>query len=180
MPKGCLSLLFIVCSIGLFGQSVDSILVDISDQQLVVYLNDGETLRYPTSTSKYGIGNLEGSNQTPLGVHVVQRKYGNDLAAGSILKGRVATGEIAPITQNERATGDDYVTSRILWLKGMEPGLNQGPGIDSFERYIYIHGTHEEGLIGQPASHGCIRMINDDVIELFEIVPIGTQVRIRP
>lgn len=180
MPKGCLSLLFIVCNIGLFGQSVDSILVDISDQQLVVYLNDGETLRYPTSTSKYGIGNLEGSNQTPLGVHVVQRKYGNGLAAGSILKGRVATGEIAPITQNERATGDDYVTSRILWLKGMEPGLNQGPGIDSYERYIYIHGTHEEGLIGQPASHGCIRMINDDVIELYEIVPIGTQVRIRP
>lgn len=179
MPKG-LTLILLLLGFGLFGQSADSILVDISDQELIAYLESGETAIYPISSSKYGVGNQEGSNRTPLGLHVVQRKYGNGLAAGSILKGRVATGEIAPITQNERATGDDYVTSRILWLKGMEPGLNQGPGIDSYERYIYIHGTHEEGLIGQPASHGCIRMINDDVIELYEIVPIGTQVRIRP
>ena len=179
MPKG-LTLILLLLGFGLFGQSADSILVDISDQELIAYLEGGETAIYPISSSKYGVGNQEGSNRTPLGLHIVQEKYGSGLAAGSILKGRIATGEIASITHDPVATEDDYVTSRILWLKGAEPGLNQGPGIDSFERYIYIHGTHEEGLIGKPASHGCIRMKNDDIIELFEIVPIGTQVRIRP
>ena len=179
MPKG-LTLILLLFGFGLFGQSADSILVDISDQELIAYLEGSETATYPISSSKYGIGNQEGSNRTPLGLHIVQKKFGSGLSAGSILKGRIATGEIASITRDPVATDDDYVTSRILWLKGTELGLNQGPGIDSFERYIYIHGTHEEGLIGRPASHGCIRMKNDDVIELFNIVPIGTQVRIKP
>ncbi|MCE2496361.1 MAG: L,D-transpeptidase [Flavobacteriales bacterium] len=78
-----------------------------------------------------------------------------------------------------RFTGKDYVTSRILWLAGLEPGLNQGPGIDSHDRYIYIHGTHEEGLIGQPASHGCVRMLNEDVIILFDRTPVGSAVYIQ-
>lgn len=74
---------------------------------------------------------------------------------------------------------DDLVTTRILWLQGLEPGVNQGKGIDSHARYIYIHGTPEEGLIGQPASHGCIRMYNRDVIELFDAVQEGTLVEIQ-
>jgi lipoprotein-anchoring transpeptidase ErfK/SrfK len=76
-------------------------------------------------------------------------------------------------------TEDDYVTSRIIWLDGEEDGLNKGGNVDSYKRYIYIHGTHEEGLIGTKASHGCIRMFNYDVIELFNLVNIGTKVLIR-
>lgn len=147
------------------------LLVDVSRQQLFLYRNGRETARYPVSTSKYGIGSKSGSNKTPLGAHYVRKKIGADVAPGTIFKARKNTGRIAEIEHQPRATGDDYVTSRILWLSGLEPGKNRGGDVDSFQRYIYIHGTHEEGLIGQPASHGCIRMKNADVIELFEQVP---------
>ncbi len=92
------------------------------------------------------------------------------------MKGRKWTGSIANIIKDPIDTDLDIVTSRILWLEGQELGLNRGPGIDSKERYIYIHGTAEEGLIGKPASDGCIRMYNSDVIELFDKIPINTNV----
>lgn len=162
------------------AQKVDSIVVDVSDQKLTTFFDNKPMKAYMISTSRIGVGNKLGSNRTPLGWHKVKNKYGNGLPAGSILQGRVATGEIAKIITQPTATTDDYITSRILWLSGMEEGVNKGPGIDSFNRYIYIHGTHEEGLIGTPASHGCVRMTNKEVIELFSIVPIGTSVYIKP
>ena len=82
------------------------------------------------------------------------------------------------IIHDQTDTADDYITSRIMWLTGLEEGFNRGGKVDSFKRYIYIHGTHEEGLIGQKASHGCIRMFNHDVIELFELIPLETLVDI--
>ena len=85
----------------------------------------------------------------------------------------------ASIISEDIDSDDDHVTSRILWLDGQEEGLNKGKGVDSYNRYIYIHGTHEEGLIGQKASHGCIRMFNNDVIYLYDIVKEGTNVYIR-
>jgi len=162
------------------SQTIDSIVVDISDQELTSYFDKEPQSVYSISTSSVGVGSESGSNRTPLGWHKIKHKYGNGLPAGSILRGRVATGEIAEIITQPMASTDDYVTSRIMWLTGMEEGVNKGPGIDSFERYIYIHGTHEEGLIGTPASHGCVRMTNKEVIELFSIVPIGTSVYIKP
>ena len=83
------------------------------------------------------------------------------------------------IIKEKRDSKDDHVTSRILWLDGQEDGLNRGQGVDSFSRYIYLHGSHEEGLIGQKASHGCIRMFNNDVIFLYDMVKEGTNVYIR-
>jgi len=106
---------------------------------------------------------------------VIAQKIGDGAPLNTIFKSRKNTGKIADIDQQ---SDEDYVTSRILWLKGLEPGHNAGPGVDSFARYIYIHGTHEENLIGQPASHGCIRMRNQDVLELFERVQEGTEVLI--
>ncbi len=155
------------------------LVVDISAQTLS-WFDDGELRRqYPVSTSKYGIGSKAGSNKTPLGMHYIRRKIGADASSATIFRGRVDTGRIAAIEPRPIATGDDFVTSRIMWLQGLDEGKNTGAGVDSWSRYIYIHGTHEEGLIGQPASHGCIRMRNADVIELFASVPTKTLVWIQ-
>lgn len=147
------------------------VIVSIGEQELHLF-RDRQLLRsYPVSTSRYGIGSEAGSNKTPLGVHRVRRKIGAEAPLGTIFKARENTGRIAEIVREPRITQDDYVTTRILWLDGLEEGRNRGEGVDSFSRYIYIHGTHEEGLIGQPASHGCVRMYNRDVIELFDAMP---------
>jgi lipoprotein-anchoring transpeptidase ErfK/SrfK len=87
--------------------------------------------------------------------------------------------QVAEIVHERHNNENDYVTSRILWLDGLEEGHNKGGNVDSFKRYIYIHGTHEEGLIGEKASHGCIRMFNNDVIELFSYIPEETEVNIK-
>ena len=92
--------------------------------------------------------------------------------------GRIFTGEIATIYTDTRRSPTDDITSRILWLEGLEEGINKGEGIDSFKRYIYIHGTSEEGRLGMPASHGCIRMKNKEVIDLFKLIEVGTLVLI--
>ncbi len=156
-----------------------AILVSISDQELLLVRNGDVQQTYPISSSAYGTGSKAGSNKTPLGTHIISEKYGKNAAPGAIFRSRGNTGKIATIYTDGTDTDDDLVTTRIMWLQGMEPGLNKGSGIDSHARYIYIHGTPEEGLIGQPASHGCIRMYNRDVIELFEQVPVGTYVEIQ-
>ena len=97
-------------------------------------------------------------------------------AGATIFRSRANTGKVAKILTEPIDVEEDLVLTRILWLEGLEPGVNRGPGIDSKSRYIYIHGTNEEGLIGTPASHGCLRMKNDDVIDLFDRVPVGTEV----
>ena len=154
------------------------LIIDISDQLLFLFENDTCLLSFPISSSKYGIGNQSGSNKTPLGLHVIERKIGSKVPFGGILKGRKFTGEIAEIYTDKTDSPKDIITSRILWLKGLEKGINKGDKIDSYNRYIYIHGTNEEGLIGTPSSHGCIRMKNSDVIKLFEIVSLKTPVYI--
>lgn len=162
------------------------IIVDISEQKLFLYqsckrlasqlVENNFIVSYPISTSKYGIGNQAGSNKTPLGLHRIEDKIGANAPFGTIFKARQNTGKIAQLNQTDAG---DLITTRIMWLKGLEPNKNQGVGIDSYQRYIYIHGTVEENKIGQLASHGCIRMNNRDVIELFEQVKEGTLVDIR-
>ena len=157
------------------------IVVDISEQKLYLFCtynkNQPEEMKvYPVSTSKYGIGNRAGSGKTPLGKHYIKQKIGYSAPKGMIFKARRSTGKIA--IMNRRGAGD-LVTTRIMWLKGRERGKNLGRRIDSFKRYIYIHGTAEEKKIGKPASHGCIRMYNSHVIDLFNKVKVGTNVSIR-
>lgn len=153
-----------------------AIIVDISAQLLHLFDNEMLINSYPISSSKFGIGNKQNSNQTPLGVHIVQNMIGKNAPLGTIFKARANTNKIAKIYKDPIDIETDLVTTRIIWLKGMEPNINSGDGIDSYSRYIYIHGTPEEGLIGQPASHGCIRMINKDVIELFNSISKKTPV----
>jgi len=150
-----------------------SLTVNIAQQRM--YLMDGgKTIKtYRISTSKYGIGNKMDSDRTPLGRHKIVSKIGRNAPVSTIFKNRRNTGRIA-------RAGDkgDHITTRILRLRGLEPGKNQGRGIDTYERCIYIHGTPHERDIGTPASHGCIRMRNDDIADLFERVPRGTMVNI--
>ena len=155
------------------------LLVRVDEQLLYVWEAGRIRERFPVSTAARGVGNRAGSLQTPLGLHRVARKIGDAAPAGTVFRGRESTGEIAPVLtgSGENAPGD-RVTSRILWLQGLEPGINQGGDVDSFSRYIYIHGTDEEDRIGAPASHGCVRMRNQDVIGLFAQVPLNTLVLI--
>lgn len=151
-------------------------IVQVGHQQISLFDRGQHVVSYPVSTSRYGIGSLQDSEQTPLGVHFVRAKIGDGVPAGTIFKGRQNTGQLASIQPDPVSTKDDFVTTRILWLSGLEAGKNRGGGVDSFSRYIYIHGTHEEGLIGQPASHGCVRMKNADVVALYEKMPINSLV----
>jgi lipoprotein-anchoring transpeptidase ErfK/SrfK len=153
--------------------------VDISEQRLYLIENSLVKASYPISTSKYGEGSIENSFKTPLGKHSIKEMIGDEAEINTIFTSRINTKRSATIIDQFQDTDNDYVTSRIMWLDGEEDGLNKGGNVDSFRRYIYIHGTHEEGLIGTKASHGCIRMFNYDVIELFNLVNIGTKVLIR-
>ena len=161
------------------SRSTQPIVIDISEQRLYLLKNDSISRSFIVSTSKYGIGNHSGSNKTPLGLHKIKKKIGGDVPLGGILKGRKYINNIAKIYLDATDLSQDLVTSRILWLEGLEKGINRGKGISSFQRYIYIHGTNEEGLIGTPSSHGCIRMKNKDVIGLFDLVTENTPVYIQ-
>lgn len=155
-----------------------AIIIRVSEQMLYLVKDDTTVASYPISGSAYGVGSRAGSNKTPLGTHRITETFGDGAPIGTVFRSRVKTGEVVKIYTDDTDVDDDLVTTRIMWLDGMEPGLNKGPGIDSHSRYIYIHGTQEEGLIGRPASHGCIRMKNQDVIQLFNRVKVGTLVEI--
>lgn len=156
----------------------DMIYIGIKRQELF-YIKQGKLLKlYHISSSAEGAGNVFGSNKTPVGLHTVQKKIGKDVPLGGIFKSKKFIGKIAEINVQAQAKSEsDKIITRILTLQGEEIGINKGnKSIDSYHRRIYIHGTPEEGLIGQPASHGCIRMKSADVIELFDYVPLGINV----
>jgi hypothetical protein len=155
------------------------IIISASEQRLFLIENNKVTESHLISTAKAGLGSHKGSNKTPLGVHQVSNKYGKDATLGTIFKARQNTHRVAKIlTEPGARSKADNVTTRILWLSGMEAGINKDGNVDSHARYIYIHGTDEEGRLGKPASHGCIRMKNQAVIDLFKKVPVGTLVDI--
>lgn len=151
------------------------IIISIADQKLYLHKKGKLIKTYRVSTSKYGIGNKNNSFKTPLGKHMISSKIGRKARPGSIFRNRRNTKKIAKIGSD---FDKDLITTRILRLQGLEPGKNKGKGIGTFCRCIYIHGTAEEHLIGKPASHGCIRMKNRDIIELFDLVPRGMRVLI--
>ena len=146
-----------------------SIHVSIRDQQLILKENEKAIRTYPVSTSQFGIGTEEGSFRTPTGRFRVAEKIGGDMTNGTVFVGRV------PLRPDEAPPPtEDLVTSRILWLDGLDE-----QNVNTRDRFVYIHGTKHEDKIGTAASHGCVRMRNADVIELFEIVDEGTPVVIE-
>ena len=153
-----------------FSQSVATeIIVSIPDQQLALIDRGKLISKYPISSSKFGLGDSNGSYRTPLGVLFVSAKLGDHLPAGAVIKNRTPTGEIV----NPNAPSRDAIVSRVIWLRGMET-QNRG----ARDRCIYIHGTPEERLIGRPASFGCIRMRSRDVIRLYDFAHIGMHVTV--
>jgi lipoprotein-anchoring transpeptidase ErfK/SrfK len=146
-----------------------SIHVSIRDQQLTVKENEQPIRTYPVSTSRFGIGTEEGSFKTPIGRFCVGKKIGSDMPNGTVFVGRV------PLQADEGfPPTEDLVMSRILWLDGLDE-----QNANTRDRFVYIHGTQHEDKIGTAASHGCVRMRNADVIELFEMVNEGTPVVIE-
>lgn len=146
--------------------------IEVSIGQQLLRLYDGHRIvrEWPCSTSKFGIGFTPGSNKTPLGRFVVKEKHGGGAENGTIFKSRQPVGKWEPGMD----TTSDFVLTRILWLHGLEPR-----NANTFDRYIYIHGTNDEASIGRAASHGCVRLKNRAVIELFDAVPEGTPVWIE-
>lgn len=156
--------------------------VDSKLQQLYLWETnpEGDMLirQYPISTAANGLGEANGSHCTPRGRHRIAEKIGAFAPLCSAFKSRQPTGEVWTPELDAEFPGRDWILTRILWLEGQEPGKNQGGTVDSHNRYIYIHGTNEEHKLGSPASHGCIRMKNADIAELFDLVKEGTEVRI--
>jgi hypothetical protein len=144
-------------------------------RQRLFHLQGGKLVaELPIATASNGLGTERDSYRTPTGLHRIAEKIGGDVPPFGILKDRMFTGEIAD--PDFAGVDKDRITSRVLWLEGLEPGHNQGGDVDSYERYIYIHGTANERSIGTPSSRGCIRMLNADVIALYDKVPEGTLV----
>lgn len=147
------------------------------DQQRLELRQQGQVLAcWPVSTARNGAGCTEGSNCTPLGRHRVRARIGEGQPLNTVFRGRRPTGEIYQPALAQAFPDRDWILTRIFWLCGEETGFNRGGKVDSQRRYIYIHGTPDSEPMGEPRSHGCIRMRNQDVLELFERVPPGTPV----
>lgn len=154
------------------------LLVHLGAQRLELLDGDRVVREYPISSARNGAGEQEGTEKTPRGRHCVSEKIGDGEPARSVFVGRVPTGEICTPDLASAHPDRDWVLTRILWLDGLEEGRNRGGSVDSKTRYIYIHGTPEEDRLGEPHSHGCIRMRNDHMIELFDAVEVGTPIDI--
>lgn len=173
-PTRFLQLLACALSLLLAGCVMDSrhrMVVSVGDQRMVVLRNGQPLCAYPVSTSKFGLGDRQGSYATPLGVLRVKQKIGHGLPHGAVFKSRVPTGEVLPVD----APGRDPIVTRILWLDGLEDRNK-----NSYNRFIYIHGTPEERNIGRPVSYGCIRMRSSDIVELFDTVGLNSKILITP
>lgn len=152
--------------------------IHLATQRLKL-LSNGEVIRdYAVSTARNGAGERLDSERTPRGRHVVAAKIGHAAVKDAIFVGRQATGEIYSSALAAQQPGRDWILTRILWLSGCEPGYNYGGDHDTYARYIYIHGTCDDTVLGVPGSRGCIRMRNNDVIDLFDRVTVGCAVDI--
>jgi lipoprotein-anchoring transpeptidase ErfK/SrfK len=154
--------------------------INISSQTLDLYNDIGEKIKgYAISSAKNGVGEKNGSYCTPRGQHVVRAKIGARQAPDTVFVERRPTGEVYSSALAQRFPKRDWILTRILWLSGCEPGYNRLGKVDTMRRAIYIHGSPDTAEMGKPGSHGCIRMRNADIIELFELVPPGTPVMIE-
>lgn len=150
--------------------------LDLATQRLRLW--DGRRLRgnYPVSTAANGPGEVQGSGCTPRGRHRVRIKIGAGCPPGTVFRGRRPTGEVYGPALAAAWPERDWILTRILWLTGCEPGRNRGGQVDTLRRFIYIHGCADSAPMGVPRSHGCIRMRDADLLELFDLTPVGAPV----
>ncbi|MBF8756442.1 L,D-transpeptidase [Pseudomonas guariconensis] len=157
---------------------LDFLHISLADQRLYGFTRGALCVRLDISTACNGAGELNGSGCTPRGLHQVRAKIGAGLPQGAVLRSRRWTGEVWSAALHEQFPGRDWILSRILWLSGCELGFNRLGKVDTFRRYIYLHGTPDTEPMGIPLSHGCIRLRNSDLVALFERVPEHCAVRI--
>lgn len=156
-----------------------NITIHISSQTLELFDDGGKLLRrYPVSTGANGVGEENGSFCTPRGRHIIRARIGAGQPLNSVFVRRRPTGEIYTPELGAQHPRRDWILTRILWLSGCEPGYNRLGSCDTMRRHIYIHGTPDSTPLGQPGSHGCVRMRNADLVELFDLVPAGTEVKL--
>jgi lipoprotein-anchoring transpeptidase ErfK/SrfK len=156
------------------------IVVSLLQQTLTLLDEQGrEVSRYRVSTSKNGAGELNGSNCTPRGLHLIRAKIGAGLPVNTVFVDRRPTGETYTAELARLHPKRDWILTRILWLSGCEVGFNRLGNVDTMRRYIYVHGSPDSVEMGKPGSIGCIRMRNQDLLELFDTVAVGTSVEIR-
>lgn len=149
-------------------------------RQTIALLESGRTVgQWPVSTARNGAGERRGSEKTPRGWHAIRALIGGGLPQGTVFRGRRPTGEIFDEALEAGFPGRDWILTRILWLGGLEPGLNRYGPVDTAWRYIYIHGSPDRGVRGIPESHGCIRMKSKDVIDVFQRAAPGMRVLIE-
>ncbi|MDX1589645.1 MAG: L,D-transpeptidase [Oleiphilaceae bacterium] len=154
--------------------------IDCQQQRMTVFCHGRVWRQYPVSTAANGLGEENGSGRTPRGRHRVRACIGAGQPRGAVFRGRRPTGEVYDESLAARYPERDWILTRILWLCGEQPGHNRLGRVDSQRRFIYIHGTPDTEPLGQPLSHGCVRMNNDDILELFDRVRPGTPVLILP
>lgn len=153
--------------------------ISIPQQTLTLFDdNGGQVARYAVSTAANGVGCVKNSGCTPLGTHIIRAKIGDGAVENTVFVGRRPTGEIFTPALKLQFPERDWILTRILWLSGTEPGKNRLGNVDTMQRYIYIHGTPDETELGVPGSHGCVRMRNADLVDLFDRVPVGATVNI--
>jgi lipoprotein-anchoring transpeptidase ErfK/SrfK len=157
---------------------LDLLHISLADQCLYGFADGQLLLRLPVSTALNGPGELNGSGCTPRGLHQVRAKIGGGLPSGAVLRGRRWTGEIWSSALAAQFPDRDWILTRILWLSGCESGRNRLGAVDTFRRYIYLHGTTDSEPMSVPRSHGCVRLRNADLLLLFPLVPIHCAVQI--
>ena len=143
------------------------IFINTSSQKIFLINSNKLIFESDISSSLYGLGCQLNSNKTPTGLHIVASKIGHKLPAGTLFKNRIPTSTIIDKIPKDN---NDYITSRIIRLSGLEDGFNKGGNLDTFDRYIYIHGTPHSDKLGRPVSHGCIRMSDQNIIKLFNLI----------
>jgi lipoprotein-anchoring transpeptidase ErfK/SrfK len=153
--------------------------ISIPGQVLDLYSGTEKIKHYRISSARNGAGQEYGSFRTPLGKHVIRAKIGSGQSVNTVFVKRRPTGEIYTPELDASFPGRDWILTRILWLSGCEPGFNRLGKVDTMRRYIYIHGSPDRVEMGKPGSIGCIRMRNQDLLELFDLVEAGTEVDIR-
>ncbi len=153
--------------------------INIATQQLTVWQQQQIIAQFIISSALKGVGEIQGSEQTPRGQHIIRAKIGQNQPINSVFKARRPTGEIYNAQLAAQFPSRDWILTRIMWLSGCELGKNRGGQCDTMRRYIYIHGTPDTEPMGIPKSHGCIRMRNEDIIQLFDLVPVYTPVIIH-
>ncbi len=153
--------------------------VDVKTQLLTHFYGAGNTSTYSISTAKNGVGEVFGSEKTPRGWHTIRAKIGDKQPVNTVFIARRPTGEIYTPTLGAQSKNRDWILTRIFWLSGLEVGKNRFGNCDTMRRYIYIHGAPDERILGTPQSRGCIQMYNADLIQLFNVIPVGTKILIN-